>query len=160
MGSGGSLKSQLLPWASTRNREKSQAVTALLLGGSHNTDGAKEQSHNRELHGAPSPADPQVQVLTLWAVQVSLLGNRVLQMWSSSVGQAHSGSGWAFHPRMGTPLRKRSLDAERERERGGSCEDGDGKERGAATAWGPLGTITCPHQKPGRGQGTEAPQNS
>lgn len=93
VGSGGSLKSQLLPWASTRNREKSQAVTALLLGGSHNTDGAKEQSHNRELHDAPSPVDPQVQVLTLWAVQVSLLGNRVLQMWSSSVGHAHSGSG-------------------------------------------------------------------
>lgn len=55
-------------------------------------------------------------------------------MWSSSVGQAHGRLGWAFHPLMGTPLRKRSLDAERER--GGPCEDGDGKERDIATSLG------------------------
>lgn len=52
-GSGGSLKSQLLAWASTRNREKSHAVTAPLLGGSHNTDGTKEQSHDYELYCVP-----------------------------------------------------------------------------------------------------------
>lgn len=51
--SGGSLKSQLLAWASTRNREKSQVVTTPLLGGSHHADDTKEQYHNHELYCAP-----------------------------------------------------------------------------------------------------------
>lgn len=133
--SGGSLKLQLLAWASTGNREKNQPVTAPLLGGSHHTDDTKGQSYNHELYCALSPVGPSPH--SVGCAYVSFTGKQGL---AGVVKFGRASSEWvrvSLPSTHGYPFKEKRITC-RER-RGWSREEGDGNQRHVATSPGALG---------------------